>query len=64
MKFRIAIFLTGICVFLSAQEPVTLEVMTQRYQAGLAKVQAWREKAADLHPAFAKTYPIAMAIDG
>ena len=36
----------------------------QRFHAGLEQVSAWREKAADLHPAFAKTYPVALAIDG
>jgi hypothetical protein len=36
----------------------------QRFRAGLEQVSAWREKAADLHPAFAKTYPVALAVDG
>lgn len=63
MKCGITIFIVGICVFLSAQAPEPA-AMAQRYQAGLAKVQAWREKAADLHPAFAKTYPVALVADG
>jgi hypothetical protein len=63
MKFGITIFLAGICVFLPAQalEPVP---MAQRYQAELAKVKSWQEQAADLHPAFAKTQPIALVLDG
>ena len=63
MKCGVTIFLAGICVFLSAQAPEPA-AMAQRYQAELAKVQAWREKAADLHPAFAKTYPVALVADG
>ena len=64
MRNGMAIFLAGICVFLSAQEPAAPVELVQRCQAGLAIVQAWRGKAADLHPAFAKTYPVAIVADG
>jgi hypothetical protein len=55
-----AVFLVCICAFLSAQEPLAPVPVMQRFQAGLAKVQAWQKQAADLHPAFAKTYPVAL----
>lgn len=62
MKCGIIIFLAGICVLLSAQAPEPAAV-TQSFQAPLARVQAWQEQAADLHPAFAKTYPVALVAD-
>jgi hypothetical protein len=63
MKFGSTVFLTGICVFLSAQAPEPA-AMAQRYQASLARVKAWQVQAADLHPAFAKTHPVALVVDG
>lgn len=64
MKSAIAIFVAWICVFLSAQEPPAAGVAVQRHQAELAEVLAYRGKVADLHPAFAKTYPVALVEDG
>ena len=64
MTFGIRIFLLGIYAVLSAQGPLAPVPVAQRYQAVLGQVEAWREKAADLHPAFAKSYPVALVVDG
>jgi len=63
MKCGIAIFVALTCVFLSAQEPPAPAAVIQCYQTELAKVLTCRGKAADLHPAFAKTYPVALVDD-
>jgi hypothetical protein len=62
MKFGITIYLAGICVLLSAQIPEPAAV-AQRFQVPLARVKAWQEQAVDLHPAFAKTHPVALVVD-
>jgi len=64
MKRSILIFVLLMGIFLSAQEPPTAGLTAQRHQAELAKVSSYREKVADLHPAFAKTYPVALIEDG
>ncbi|MBN2399663.1 MAG: hypothetical protein JXI33_04910 [Candidatus Aminicenantes bacterium] len=63
MTGGITIILAAIYLFLGTKvpEPAALEPSTR---AGLTQVQAWREKAADLHPAFAKTYPVALVENG
>lgn len=64
MKRGILIFVLLMGIFLSAQEPPTAGLTAQLHQAELAKVSSYREKVADLHPAFAKTYPVALIEDG
>lgn len=64
MKRGILIFAALLGNFLCAQEPPLPAAAVQRHQAELARVSAYREKAADLHPAFAKTYPVALIEDG
>lgn len=64
MKRSILIFIALMVNFLYAQEPPAPAAAVQRYQAGLAKVLTCREEAADLHPAFAKTYPVALVEAG
>lgn len=60
-------FMIGLCcglaafVALAQEAPLTPE---PRVEPGLAKVSAWREQAAAIHPAFAKNYPVALVADG
>jgi hypothetical protein len=64
MKRGILFFVLLMGSFMNAQEPPPAGATVQRHQAELAQVSVYREKAADLHPAFAKTYPVALIEDG
>ena len=64
MKPGAVILFAWIFVSLSAQEPPPAGGTAQGRQAELARISTYREKVADLHPAFAKTYPVALVEDG
>ena len=64
MNRRLAILLILTGLALCAQGLPDAAAVTGRFRAELEKVSSYREKVADLHPAFAKTYPVALAEDG
>ncbi len=61
MKYRMLVVVVLLCASLGGQEP---PAAAQGHQGELAKISSYREKVADLHPAFAKTYPVALVEDG
>jgi hypothetical protein len=64
MRYGINVLVALTGIFLCTQELQLPAAVVQRHRAELAKISAYRGKAADLHPAFAKTYPIALVEDG
>lgn len=63
-KIADALFLFLLAVLIPAQAEVTPGPPDPRVELGLAQVGAWREKAGDIHPAFAKNYPVALVAGG